>query len=212
MPPVVDHDEWQRSLETQQALERDLVERTKAAAAARRKLPMTPVQGEYTFTGAEGEVSFADLFAGKHQLVVYHFMFGPDWKAGCPSCTQYMKELGNDFAPYIEDRDTRFVLISRADISKLQAHAEANDIATPWYSCSTEFSQEMELLADQPSDLPAFTTFFRDENNVIYRTYRPEMDAEPRVAGDLILHLTPYGLQLKGDDSPEGWPQSFDEY
>ena len=210
MPPVVELHQWQQALAEQQQLENDLAEQAKRVAAARRRLPMTPVQGTYTFTGSEGEVSFADLFDGKQQLVVYHFMFGPDWDAGCPSCTRYMNELGNTFAAYIGERDTRFVLVSRAPYNKLAEHAVANGIETPWYSCATDFSEEMEAVNDSFGDLPGFTTFFRDDAT-IYRTYRPDSYGEPPVTGDLILHLTPYGMQLNGDDSPQGWPQSFDE-
>lgn len=211
IPPIVDLPQWQQALATQQQLESDLAAQAKSVAAARRRLPMTPVQGDYTFTGAKGETSFVELFDGHRQLVAYHFMFGPDWEHGCPFCTRYMKELGNDFAAYIAERDTRFVLISRADYAKLGAHAASTGIETPWYSAPTEFSEEMDAVNDSFGDLPGFTTFFRDDNDVIYRTYRPGGEGEPAVPGDLILHLTPYGMQQNGDDSPEGWPQSFDQ-
>lgn len=210
MPPVVDLPQWQQALAEQQQLESDLAEQAKRVAAARRRLPMTPVQGTYSFVGPEGDVSFAELFDGKQQLVVYHFMFGPDWEQGCPSCTRYMNELGNQFAAYIGERDTRFVLVSRAAYDKLADHAARNNIQTPWYSCPTGFSEEMGAVNDGFGDVPGFTTFFRDDKE-IYRTYRPGYDSEPAVTGDLILHLTPWGMQVKGDDSPEGWPQSFNE-
>ena len=210
MPRVVDLPEWKEALAEQHQMENDLAEQVKRVAAARRRLPMTRVQDTYTFSGLDGEVAFADLFDGKHQLVVYHFMFGPDWEAGCPSCTRYMNELGSTFAAYIGERDTRFVLVSRAPYDKLADHAMTNGIETPWYSCSTEFSEEMDAVNDRFDDLPGFTTFFRDDT-AIYRTYRPESSGEPPVTGDLVLHLTPYGMQLNGDDSPQGWPQSFDD-
>ena len=68
----------------------------------------------------------------------------------------------------------------------------------------------MDAVNDRFDDLPGFTTFFHDDT-AIYRTYRPESSGEPPVTGDLVLHLTPYGMQLNGDDSPQGWPQSFDD-
>ena len=210
LPPVVDLPQWKDALTQQHQLERDLADQAKMVAAARRRLPMTPVQGDYTFNGPDGEVAFADLFDGKHQLVAYHFMFGPDWDVGCPSCTRYMNELGSTFAAYIGERDTRFVLVSRAPYDKLAEHAMKSGIETPWYSCATAFSEEMEAVNDRFDDIPGITTFFRD-GIAIYRTYRPESSGEPPVTGDLLLHLTPYGMQLKGDDSPQGWPQSFDE-
>ena len=210
MPPVVEHSVWHQALAEQHHLENDLAEQAKKVAAARRRLPMTPVQGDYTFTGSDGDVAFADVFDGKRQLVAYHFMFGPDWDHGCPSCTRYMNELGSTFDAYIGERDTRFVLVSRAPYSKLAKHAASNGIQTPWYSCSTAFSEEMEAVNNSFGDVPGFTTFFRDDT-AIYRAYRPGSSGEPPVTGDLILHLTPYGMQVNGDDSPHGWPQSFDE-
>lgn len=210
MPPVVELPVWQQALAEQQQLENDLAEQAKKVAAARRRLPMTPVQGNYTFTGPDGDVAFTELFGGKQQLVVYHFMFGPEWDHGCPSCTRYMNELGNTFAAYIGERDTRFVLVSRAAYNKLAEHAANNGIETPWYSCATAFSEEMEAVSDSFGDVPGFTTFFRDDT-AIYRTYRPDTYGEPPVTGDVILHLTPFGMQLSGDDSPQGWPQSFED-
>lgn len=212
MPPVVDLTAWEQALADQQKLEDDLATQAKQVAAARRRLPMTPVQGNYTFTGPEGKIPFAEVFAGNRQLVMYHFMFGPDWENGCPSCTRYANELGNQFDGYVQERDTRFVLVSRAPFSKLQSYAASTGITTPWYSVSTAFSTEMGTLHPECGDLPGFSTFFRGEDNTVYRTYRPGETAEVMVIGDQILHMTPYGMQLKDDDSPEGWPQSFDLY
>lgn len=87
MPPVVDVDTWHAALKEQSQLEDELMEHIRIVAAARRRMPMTPVQGEYTFVGPDGECTFADLFHGHHQLAVYHFMYAPDWKRGCPHCT-----------------------------------------------------------------------------------------------------------------------------
>lgn len=113
MPPVVDISVWGQAIADQQQLEATLAEHANQVAAASRRLPMTSVQGDYTFTGPEGEVTFPGMFAGKRQLVVYHFMFGP---------------------------------------------------------------------------------------------------GEIQVVGDQILHIIPYGMHSKGDDSPEGWPQTFTIY
>ncbi len=210
-PDVVDLDTWNNAVAEQRKREDALGEQIAKVNAARKRLPMTPLEGDFNFTDASGEHSLVDLFQGKHQLVVYHFMYGPEWKKGCPLCTRYMSELGNDFAGYIEGRDARFVLVSRAPIETLNAWAAEKGIAAPWYSGSTEFSQATDAI-DGDNDMGGFSVLFRDDDNNIYRTYKPDFSGEIPVTGDLVLQLTPYGRQVTDDEVPEGWPQPFSVY
>lgn len=211
MPPIVDRDAWKNALQDQARIEDELQEHIKIAAAARRRMPMTPVQGDYTFTGPDGEVSFADLFDGHHQLAVYHFMYAPDWSKGCPHCTQYARNQGGGINEEVNRRDTRFIMTSRAPYEKLAAWADAKGIETPWYSAPTEFSEEMGAITDDFGDIPGLTMFFRDEGNNVYQAWKASVAGiESTMPASGILRATPYGLQEKDEDSPEGWPQPFE--
>lgn len=210
-PDVVPLDEWRTTMDEIERQEDAVFDAYLALAAARRRAPMTSVAGDYTFEGSEGSVSFADLFAGARQLVVYHFMFAPEWDAGCPDCTHFASALGPGINPRIIERDTRFILTSRAPVEKLRAHAAAHGIATPWYSAPREFSEEMGVINDGFGDFPGISVFFRDEDDAIYRTYKAGGRAiEAVMPATGILRLTPYGMQERGEDSPAGWPQRFD--
>lgn len=211
MPPIVDSAIWSAALEKQAALEDKLMEQVLSVSAARRRMPMTPVQGDYTFVGAEGERNFADLFNDHHQLVVYHFMFAPDWQKGCPHCTQYARNQGAGINDELTRRDTRFILTSRAPYQKLAAWAEEKGIATPWYSAPTAFSEEMGAITDDFGDIPGVSIFFRDGENNVYRTWRSGGAAiESTMPASGMLRMVPYGMQEKGEDSPVGWPQPFE--
>lgn len=210
-PRIVNREEWKAAIAEQRQREEELAAQVHATNAARKRLPMTPVEDNYSFTGVEGEVSLAELFQGKHQLVIYHFMYAPDWETGCRYCTRYMREIGNDFAEYIEERDTRFILVSRAPFEKLSAWAAEWGIDAPWYSGSTAFYELTDML-DPESEVAGFTVFFRSDDDTVYQTWSPDDSGELPVTGDLILQLTPYGRQVKEDEAPEGWPQPRSMY
>lgn len=211
MPPIVDLETWNTAFEEQAKIEEQLQEHIKIAAAARRRMPMTPVQGDYTFEGPDGEVAFADLFDGHLQLAVYHFMYAPEWSKGCPHCTQYARNLGPGINDELTHRDTRFILTSRAPYEKLSSWANDKRIDTPWYSASTEFSEEMGVINDSFGDFPGITVFFRGDANTVYRTWRTgELSIEATMPASGILRMVPFGMQEKGEDSPVGWPQRFD--
>ena len=210
-PPIVDIDTWQQALQDQARIEDELQEHIKIAAAARRRMPMTPVQGNYIFTGPHGDVSFADLFEGHRQLAVYHFMYAPDWSKGCPHCTQYAINQGAGINHEVNKRDTRYIMTSRAPYKNLAAWAERTGIATPWYSAPTAFSEEMGAITEDFGDIPGLSIFFRDNDNNVYRSWKAGVAGiESTMPATGILRATPYGLQEKDEDSPEGWPQPYE--
>lgn len=210
-PPVVDFETWNAQMRDQGALEDELFEHQLKVAASRRHRPMTPVKGDYTFVGAEGECSFIDLFAGQRQLAVYHFMFSPEWDKGCPHCTEYAQAQGAGINKELLARDGRYILISRAPYEKLSAWATEKGITTPWYSAPTEFSEEMEFINDSFGDYPGISVFFRDTDDTVYRTYRSSNSVvETTMPASGLLRMLPWGMQERGEDSPEGFPQRFD--
>lgn len=211
MPPVVDRETWDSAIQAELKLENELRDKMLELAAERRRLPMTPVVGDYTFVGEEGEQSLADIFQGNRQLVVYHFMFAPDWPKGCPHCTGYARMQGPAMNEVLADRDIRYVLMSRAPYEKLKAWKEEKGITTPWYSVPTEFSWDMGVINDSFGDFPGISVFFRDDDNNVYRSFKTnDFLVETTMPASGFMRMVPYGMQERGEDSPEGWPQNFD--
>jgi predicted dithiol-disulfide oxidoreductase (DUF899 family) len=116
-PPIATREAWLTARKALLQREKELTRQRDAVSAQRRRLPMVRVDAPYVFDGPAGKVSLLDLFAGRRQLIVYHFMFGPDWEKGCPGCTGFMNSLGD--LSMLADRDTSMVAISRAPLSKL---------------------------------------------------------------------------------------------
>ena len=104
------------------AQEKELTRQHDRVNAVRRRLPMVRIEKNYMFDGPGGEESLLDLFQGRRQLVVYHFMFDPSWEKGCPGCTAYANAIGD--LSMLDKCDTTFVMVSRAPMSKLEAYKE----------------------------------------------------------------------------------------
>lgn len=211
MPPIVSTEEWEAALAEQAKMEDELQDHIKRVAAARRRLPMAPVQGDYTLTGPDGEQSLAEVFGDAKQLVIYHFMYAPDWSKGCPHCTMYARSHGPDINKELNRRDTRYILTSRAPYEKLAAWAEEKNIQIPWYSAPTEFSEEMGAINDSFGDYPGINVFMKGDDGTIYRTFNASVAGiESTMPGVGFMNMLPWGMQEKGEDSPEGFPQRFE--
>src|SRR5579871_3830507 len=129
-------EEWLAArLETLQA-EKELTRRSDELARRRQELPWVPIDKEYRFETTEGDASLADLFRGRSQLLVYHFMFGPDYKAGCPSCSMIADGF-NGFATHLANHDVMLWAVSRAPLANLQAYKRRMGWAFPWASART---------------------------------------------------------------------------
>ena len=221
-PPIRSEDEWLTARLELLAQEKELTRQKDRINAARRRLPMVKVSKEYTFDGPEGKVSLLDLFAGKRQLIVHHFMFGPDWKAGCPGCTGHVNAIGD--LSLLDERDTKYVIVSRAPLEKLNAYKEEQGWNHPWYSSGEgDFNFDFNVSfregekdakynyaprgrADE-GEGPGMSVFFRVGDD-IYHTYSVyARGLEPITDSYQFLDLTPYGRQEDFEDSPAGWPQ-----
>lgn len=221
-PPISAQDEWLAARLDLLAEEKELTRQRDRVNAARRRLPMVKVSKEYTLDGPEGKVSLLNLFNGKRQLIVHHFMFGPDWKAGCPGCTGHVDAIG-DLA-LLEERDTRYIIVSRASLEKLNAYKELHGWSHPWYSSGesdfnfdfhvsfkegatdAEYNYAPRGRADE-GEGPGMSVFFRIGDDV-YHTYSVyARGLEPITDSYTFLDLTPYGRQEDFEDSPAGWPQ-----
>lgn len=144
--------------------EKELTRRSDELARQRQALPWVRVDKEYRFDTADGSVSLADLFRGRSQLLVYHFMFGPDYKAGCPSCSMIADGF-NDFAIHLAHHDVMLWVVSRASLAKLQAYQRRLGWTFPWASSNgTDFNADFSV---------AFTERQQREDGIDYN-YRRE--------------------------------------
>ena len=213
--------------------EKELTRRSDELAQQRQQLPWVPVDEEYSFVTDEGMKSLADLFDGRSQLLVYHFMFGPTvegWpEAGCPGCSFTADSLDGAVV-HLENRDVTFVATSRAPLANLTAYKQRMGWSFPWVSSEGSdfnldfavFTEEgrrtgrgfnfrtpkhadIDLRRDELHGLSAFAL----EGGVVYHTYSTyDRGTDVLNATWQLLDRTPRG---RGDD-PEGWPRRHDEY
>jgi predicted dithiol-disulfide oxidoreductase (DUF899 family) len=126
--------------------EKELTRRADELAAKRRELPWVPVETDYRFDTEGGTKTLADLFAGRSQLLVYHFMFGPSWTGGCPVCSSIADTLSPQ-APHLKARDTTLLLASRAPLEKLLAYRERMGWGIEWVSSGgNDFNRDLGFL------------------------------------------------------------------
>src|SRR5262249_4663635 len=112
-------------------------------------LPMVEVEKDYTFEGPQGTVRLADLFEGRPQLIIYHFMFDPSWDEGCPSCTAGTDELSPGFLRHLHQRDASYAMVSRAPLEKLERYKAERGWDIPWYSShGTDFNYDYGVTID----------------------------------------------------------------
>ena len=130
---IVSHQEWLKAQQAHLAKEKEFTHLRDQLARDRSELPWERVDKSYVFDAPEGKVSLSDLFGGKSQLIVQHFMFGADWNEGCPSCSFWTDNF-NGVDVHLAHRDTAFVLVSRGPIAKLEAYLERMGWNVRWVS------------------------------------------------------------------------------
>jgi predicted dithiol-disulfide oxidoreductase (DUF899 family) len=158
-------------------------------AARRRALPWVKIKNNYVFEGVTGPVTLADLFDGRTQLVVYHFMFGPEWEEGCPGCS-LLSDHVDAARQHFEHNDVSFVAVSRGPIGKLDAYRRRMGWTFRWASSGdSDFNVDYHVsfpngtredgvfynFAERPDpksdELPGLSVFYRDDDGAIYHTY-----------------------------------------
>lgn len=209
LPKIVSADEWQRAHEELLAKEKELTRAQDALAAERRRQPMTKMDPGYRFAGPNGTVALHDLFDGRRQLAVYHFMFGPGETEPCAGCSGVLDNIGR--LEHLNARDTTFAAISRAPLPELDAYKQRMGWHhIPWYSSAgSSFNEDLGLVTPNGGEMFAFSVFLKDDDDNVYRTYVTGSRGIEAMRPDFnILDRTPYGRQETWEDSPEGWPQS----
>jgi predicted dithiol-disulfide oxidoreductase (DUF899 family) len=147
LPTVVSRDEWFAARRELLAKEKELIRARDLLNAARRRLPMVRIDKQYIFEGPNGPVSLLNLFEGRQQLVMHHFMFGPDWDQPCPSCSSAADGIGN--LRQLHVRNTTLVAISRSPYEKLAAFRKRMGWTFPWYSSNgSDFNYDFHTTLD----------------------------------------------------------------
>lgn len=164
LPRIVSREEWTAErvalLEREKRATRD----RDALNTARRNLPMVEVTEDYRFDGPDGEVGLRDLFEGRRQLIVYHFMFDPSWDEGCPSCTAGTDEIAPGLLTHLHVRDTSYALVSRAPFAQLDRYRRVRGWDLPWYSSSgTRFNQDFGVTIDESTGDTTFNYRTKEE-------------------------------------------------
>ena len=178
---------------------------------------MIRIDKNYQFTGESGPVGLLDLFGKCRQLIVYHFMYGPDWEAGCPGCSWVTDAISHP--AHLRARDTNLVLISRAPIENLVAYRQRMGWTLPWYSSlGSDFNFDMGATTEDGEQHMA-SVFLRDGDQVFRTYYTDRRGVEHLGSHWTYLDLTPFGRQEPWESSPPGrpvgdkfWTRRHDEY
>ncbi len=212
MPKVVSQEEWRAARNALLAKEKEFTRARDALAAERRRLPMVRIDKAYAFDAAGGNVSLLDLFEGRTQLLLYHFMFAPGvdgWpSAGCPGCSMFLDNIGQFTLIHLRARDVSFAAVSRAPLANIQAYKKRMEWAAPWVSSAGNTFNVDFGLTTSDDELHGLSVFVRDGDD-IFRTYFTSARGLEAVGSVwTFLDLTPYGRQEEWEDSPPGWPQT----
>jgi predicted dithiol-disulfide oxidoreductase (DUF899 family) len=213
LPPVVSQEEWQAALDAIRAKEKEQTRARDALAAERRRLPRVRIEKEYVFDGPDGKATLLDLFEGRRQLLVYHFMFGPNQDVGCDGCSMFTDQVGH--LAHLHARNTSFGLVSRAPIDKIEAYRKRMGWTIPWYSWfGGDFGVDFGTSPETPrvgayQDGENFgLSVFEREGDDVFRTYfTTSRGVEMLGSVWTFLDLTPLGRQEEWEDSPDGYPQ-----
>lgn len=202
---IVSPQAWLDAVHELRAEEKAVTRQLDALAAKRRQLPAVEVDREHRFTGPDGEVGLLDLFEGRRQLIVYHFMLPPDDDHICEGCAMFVDQLPH--LAHLHARETSLVLVSRAPYPQLQAVRDRMGWTVPWYSSyGSTFNREMGVTTDA-GDSFALSVFLRD-GHAVYRTYVTDgRGVETLGTVWTLLDLTPFGRQETWEDTPDGRPQ-----
>jgi len=214
LPPVVPETEWQAAQGALRAEEKEATRARDALAAKRRRLPMVRIEKDYIFNGPDDKTSLFDLFEERRQLLLYHFMFGPNQDAGCDGCSMFVDQIGH--LAHLHARDTSFALVSHAPITKIEAYRKRMGWTIPWYSSfESDFNVDFGVGPETPQpdvyqdgETFGLSVFVRDGDSV-YRTYfTTKRGVEALGSVWTFLDLTPLGRQEAWEDSPAGYPQT----
>jgi predicted dithiol-disulfide oxidoreductase (DUF899 family) len=214
LPPVVSEREWQAALDAHRAKEKEATRASDALAAERRRLPRALIEKDYTFDGPDGKAALPELFEGRRQLLLYHFMFGPNQEAGCDGCSMVLDQIPH--LAHLHARDTSFAAVSRAPLAKIEAYRKRMGWTIPWYSSfESDFNVDFGVGPETPQpdvyqdgEIFGLSAFLRDGDSVFRTYFTTQRGVEALGTVWTLLDVTPLGRQENWEDSPEGYPQT----
>jgi len=224
LPRVTSPEEWLVARKALLVKEKELTRLRDELNAERRRLPMVRIDKAYAFEGPDGTASLLDLFAGRRQLIVRHFMFDPSWDDGCPSCSAGVAEISDGLLEHLHTRDTTFVVVSRAPLPRIGAYKARRGWTFPWYSSfGSDFNYDFHVTLDesvapieynyrtkaeheqagtsgyvegeQPIEGPGQSCFLRDGDTVFHTYSNYARGAEMTGGSYYFLDLTALGRQ-----------------
>ncbi len=229
--PVVSKDRWLAERKKLLAHERELTHLYDQIARERRALPWEPVEKAYTFDTPDGRRSLADLFEGRRQLLVQHFMLGPGWGDGCPSCS-YMADHVDGMNVHLQQRDITYGAISRAPLAEIERFRQRMGWHFKWVSSfGTDFNFDFNVsftpeeqarnevtynYAKAPfesEELPGISVFYKDDAGKIFHTYSVyRRGVEVMMGAYFMMDLTPKGRSEGDGPHKMEWIRHHDRY
>ena len=230
-PNVVSHADWLEARKEFLAKEKEFTRLRDELSRERRALPWEKVEKQYEFDSTRGKVSLADLFDNRSQLVIYHFMFGPGWEAGCPSCS-YLADHFDGMTIHLANRDTTFVVVSHAPLAEIEAFKKRMGWKFQWVSSfGTDFNFDYQVsftpeqkaagkvyynyqLDEFPStEGPGASVFAKDAAGQVFHTYSTYARGLDILVGTYnTLDLVPKGRDEDGLAFSMSWVRHHDRY
>jgi len=227
---IVSAEDWTKARKALLAKEKELTHARDILSAERRALPWVKVDKDYVFDTRDGKKTLSQLFAGRSQLVVYHFMLGPGWDEGCPSCS-FLADHFDGAMIHLSQRDVTFVAVSRAPLAEIEAFKTRMGWQFPWVSSfggDFNFDYHVSFKDDEvgkdgdynyerqeifSDEMPGASVFYKDESGTVFHTYSAYARGLDILLGAYnFLDLTP-----KGRDEAElpwsmAWVRHHDKY
>jgi predicted dithiol-disulfide oxidoreductase (DUF899 family) len=228
---VVSHDEWIAARKAYLAEEKAFTKARDALSRKRRELPWEKVDKNYVFDTANGKQSLGDLFGNKSQLIVYHFMLGPGWEAGCPSCS-YLADHFDGAVVHLAQRDVAFTVVSRAPLPEIEtfkrrmgwkfkwASSFGSDFnfdyqvsVSPQEKASGEVYYKYVLTTFPSEERPGLSVFFKNDTGEIFHTYSSYGRGLDMLIGTYhFLDMAPKGRDEDGLNFSMAWVRHHDRY
>jgi len=229
---VVNADEWEKAHAAFLEKEKAFIRAKDELSRSRLNLPWKKVEKNYTFEGSQGKRTLAELFEGKSQLILQHFMLAPGWEAGCEGCS-FMADHIDGTLPHLNQKDVAYVAVSRAPIATIEKFKKRMGWTFPWYSSNgTDFNYDFHVSFTDGEkqknevyynfsrqqymgeEMPGVSSFYKDEKGQVFHTYSSyARGAEQVIATYSLLDIAPKGRNEEGFKvHPMEWVRHHDKY